>query len=90
MRLLAILVLSGALGILGGGGGASAEAIDFCTRYETTCGFGIADRYTDEADCLDAYDNDGQSVCYGMHLTNAEDGNAATHCLHATGIDECN
>jgi len=74
----------------GGGGGASAEAIAFCGRYETTCMFGGADRYTDEAACVDAYDNDGQSACYETHLTNAENGDAATHCPHATGIGLCN
>lgn len=131
MRILVILVLSGALGVLGcdsdegsggsggsggtagsggsagsggaggaggaageggvgGGGGASAEAIAFCARYETTCTFGGVDRYADEAACLDAYDNSGQSACYETHLGLAETMDPADHCPHATGIDLCN
>ena len=74
----------------GGGGSASAEAIAFCDRYETTCTFGGADRYPDEAACLVAYDTSGQSACYETHLSNAEGGDAATHCPHATGIGLCN
>jgi len=74
----------------GGGGGASAKAMAFCDRYETTCGFGEAERYADEAACLDAYDNSEQSDCYETHLANAEGGDAATHCPHATGIRLCN
>jgi hypothetical protein len=72
----------------GAGGGASAEAIDFCGRYDTTCGFGETDRYADEAACLDAYDNSGQSTCYETHLGLAGS-DAGTHCPHATGIGEC-
>jgi len=73
-----------------GGSGASAAAIAFCDRYETTCTFGGANRYADEAACLDAYDTSGQSACYETHLANAEAGDAATHCPHATGIGLCN
>jgi hypothetical protein len=74
----------------GGGSGASAKAIAFCASYATTCMFGGADRYADEAECHNAYDTSGHSDCYELHLMNAENGNAATHCPHATGIDQCN
>jgi hypothetical protein len=73
----------------GGGSGASAEAMAFCAQYETTCTFGGVDRYADEADCLDAYDNSGQSDCYDTHLGLAQTMDPDTHCPHATGIGEC-
>ena len=81
---------AGGEGGMGGGGGASDEAIAFCAGYETTCTFGGVDRYADEAACLDAYDNSGQSACYETHLGLAETGDADTHCPHATGIGLCN
>ena len=105
MRILVILMLSGTLAILGcdsssggsacgggggGNGGPSAKAIAFCASYATTCMFGGAGRYTDEAACLDAYDTSGHSDCYETHLTNAKTMGAATHCPHATGIGLCN
>jgi hypothetical protein len=73
----------------GGAGGGSA-AQDFCALYDTTCGYGGADRYADEGACLDAYENSGQSACYEMHLGFAIDmDDPATHCPHATGIGQC-
>jgi hypothetical protein len=73
----------------GGAGGSSAAQV-FCDSYETTCGYGSADRYADEEACLDAYENSGQSACYETHLGFAIDMNdPGTHCPHATGIGEC-
>jgi hypothetical protein len=77
---------AGGMGGEGGAGGSPAAA--FCDRYETICTFGGEDRYTDEAACLDAYENSGQSACYETHLELAES-DATTHCPHATGIGEC-
>jgi hypothetical protein len=82
--------MGGGDGGAGGNGGPSAKAIAFCASYATTCMFGGAERYPDEAACLDAYDTSGQSGCYETHLTNAKTMGAATHCPHATGIGLCN
>ena len=68
------------------GGMASAEAIAFCTLYETTCTYGGMSRYGDEDTCLTEYDaaDMGCQDCIDDHLMNAVTMDADTHCPHAT------
>jgi hypothetical protein len=73
-----------------GTGGSSAAA--FCADYDTTCGFGNADRFADEADCL-AYFEGASAGCQGymtQHLGFAS-ADPAVHCPHAcgTGSNAC-
>jgi hypothetical protein len=69
----------------------SAEAIDFCNRYETACTFGAMRRYGNEAACIEGYDMaaEGCVTCIEMHLGLVEampgDADYANmHCPHAT------
>jgi hypothetical protein len=88
--------IGGASGSGGSGGTvvrcpASDEAVAFCDGCETTCGFGGADRYANQADCESSYDsyNQDNRNCVEQHLGFAMS-DANTHCPHAAGAAPCN
>jgi len=75
-----------------GPGGASMEAMTFCTDYESICGFG-ADRHADRDACLAAFDGYAmmRQMCVTTHLGLADTtGMTGLHCPHATGMAPCN
>jgi hypothetical protein len=83
---------SGTGGSAGGGGtsGGSQAAQTFCNQYETTCTFGGAMRFADEAACLTGYDGFSASrkTCVEDHLDLAPS-DTGMHCPHATGLSTC-
>ena len=86
----------------GGGGDFDAAAAvlptaaEFCTEYETVCGYGEDFTYGDETDCLDTYNgqDDEWKDCVNDHLGFADmsvDGSQdeEDHCSHAAGQAIC-
>ncbi len=82
--------VGGGTGGSGGAGGASADAKSFCADYGSTCGYGIMDRYPDEAYCLMDYDGatSAKQECIVTHIGLAES-DTNTHCPHAMGQPPC-
>jgi hypothetical protein len=104
MRMILILVLTGALGLLGcgnddnggGGTGGSDAAATFCDDFQATCNYDDYD-FENRADCLDFYNTeDAERVdCVELHLGYAMDyapgsDDRILHCGHATGRTPCN
>ena len=104
MRFLTSAVVVAALAVVGcgddssntggsagtGGTAGTPEAQAFCAQYETTCGFGGADRFADMDACISGYDSFAPSrqACVEQHLGFATD-DPTTHCPHAAGAPPC-
>jgi hypothetical protein len=75
----------------GNGAGGGSMAQQFCDKYEADCGYGMDDRYEDEAACIAAFDAAGMGcqTCWTMHLGFVES-MGLQHCAHACNDDQCN